>query len=133
MSYAPAQSHRPIHGCLVDLWHEDYDILPVGNLNKLLTLGCRHTAHMPREFDYRNLHPKINPQIWLLVFPRPFRRRDHAFCSAMTKSAGYENAAGGADFVPCFVEFGGMTAEGGVLEMLAIDPDDVEAPFAAHG
>jgi hypothetical protein len=51
----------------------------------------------------------------------------------MSESTRYENATGGANFVPSFVEFGRIIVESGVFEMLAIDPDDVQAAFAAHG
>jgi hypothetical protein len=67
------------------------------------------------------------------VLARPGAGRDHTFGGALAEAAGHEDAVGVDDLVPSGEELGGLALLAFRLEVVGIDPSDVELPPATHG
>jgi hypothetical protein len=67
------------------------------------------------------------------VLARPRAGCDHAFCCALAEAAGHEDAGGFDDFVPRGEVFLWIGCFGARLEVVAVDPADVEFLAAPHG
>lgn len=129
---AQAQAHRGAHGGLVHLGHEHDEL--VGRVAvELLRRRVLDPAHVARVLDDRDLHAQAHAEVGLLVLARPRGGGDHALCGAGAEATGDEDARGLDDLVPGVVELGGVGLLHLGLEVVRVDPADVELALAAHG
>lgn len=127
-----AETHSTAKLLLGTLGHEDDDaVLGVGV--ELLRSGVLEFAKVAGSLDNGNLHTKADTEEGGLLLASPLGGADHTLGTTVTKAARDENALGDADVVPSLVVLGGILLLGLLLEVLGINPDEVELAAAAHG
>jgi len=147
---AQAQPHRRAHRGLVDFGHEHDDAGissratttaggagagagGAGTAAEFLAGGARNAAHVARELDDRDLHAETDAEIGGVVLAGPLGGRDHALCAALAEAAGDQDAGRGADGVPGLVELGRVARARRGLEVLRVNPLQVQLALAPHG
>ena len=115
------QTHGAAHLSLVDLGHEDDDLV-FGVAVEFLRGGLREMHDVAGEFDDGYLHAEADTQEGRVVLAGPLGCGDHALGAAVAETAGHENAVGALDFGPGRV-VGGFI--GCLFEELGVDPLEV--------
>lgn len=132
VSRTGAETHGTTELLLGTLRHEDDDaVLGVGV--KLLRGGILELAEVAGSLDDGNLHTKADTEEGGLLLTSPLGSTDHALGTTVTEAARDENALGDANIVPSLVVLGGILLLGLLLEVLRVNPDEVELAATAHG
>lgn len=132
MSSTGAETHGATKLLLGTLGHEDDDaVLGVGV--ELLGSGILEVAEVAGGLDDGNLHTKADTEEGGLLLTSPLGSANHTLGTTVTEAARDENTLGDANVVPSLVVLGGILLLGLLLEVLRINPDEVELTAAAHG
>ena len=129
---AEAETHRCAHGRLVDFGHEHDELVGRGAV-EFFRRRVLDAAYVARVLDDGDLHAQADAKVRLLVLARPGAGGNHAFGGALAEAAGDEDPRGLDDFVPCGVVFGRVGRLAFGLEVVRVDPADIELFLAAHG
>lgn len=132
VSSTGTETHGTAKLLLGTLGHEDDDaVLGVGV--ELLRSGILELAEVAGSLDDGNLHTKADTEEGGLLLTSPLGGTDHTLGTTVTEAARDENTLGNANVVPSLVVLGGILLLGLLLEVLRINPDEVELAAAAHG
>lgn len=127
-----AETHGTAKLLLGTLGHEDDDAVLSVSI-ELLRGGILELAEVAGSLDDGNLHTKADTEEGGLLLTSPLGSTDHTLGTTVTEAARDENALGDANIVPSLVVLGGILLLGLLLEVLRVNPDEVELAATAHG
>lgn len=128
---AQAEAHGTAELVAADLGHVD-DNLVLGLGVKLLRGGVRNVEEVAGVLDDGGLETKADTEERGTVLTRPLRNLHHTLGTSGTEATGNDDTGGGADIVPSLVVLGLIRGLGLDLEVLGINPADVEFLAQVH-